>query len=378
MHDPRLDRLARVLVRYSNNIKRGDNALIMGAACCEPLMVAIYREVLAVGGHPWVRIFSEACKEVHIKEGSEEQLSYSSPFDKALIDRCNAFFTLWGEDNTRAMTNADPKKFAMFSKSRKPWLDALMKRSALPRNDPKKLRWVGTQFPTNSGAQDAEMSLGEYEDFVYGAGKLGHKDPVASWKKVGVAQQRLADHLDKCRELRYVAPNGTDIRFGIAGRKWINCEGENNFPDGEVFTGPIEDATEGTVCFHFPAVHYAREVTDVRLVFKSGKVVDASATKNEDYLFKMMDQDKGGRILGEVAIGTNYDIKQFTRNTLFDEKIGGTVHMAIGAAYPETGAKNVSALHWDMVCDLRQGGRIEADGKVISKNGKFVRADWPK
>ena len=200
---------------------------------------------------------------------------------------------------------------------------------------------------------------------------------MAEWKKVHTTQQRLADFLNKAREVRYVAP-GTDIRFGVKGRRWINCDGENNFPDGEVFTGPIENATEGEVRFTFPVVYQSREVTDAWLRFKAGKVVDAGASKNEGFLYKMMDQDAGGRTLGELAIGTNYDITKFTRNTLFDEKIGGTVHMALGAAYPESGGKNKSALHWDMVCDLRKGGRIEVDGKVIAKNGRFLRATWPQ
>ncbi len=200
---------------------------------------------------------------------------------------------------------------------------------------------------------------------------------MAAWRKLGEAQQRLADFLNKGHEVRCRA-NGTDIRLGVAGRRWINCDGHENFPDGEVFTGPDENATEGTVHFTYPAVTSGREVTDVRLTFKAGRVVDASASKNEEFLHKMIDQDRGGRVLGELALGTNYAIQRFTRNTLFDEKIGGTFHMALGAAYPETGGKNQSGLHWDMVCDLRQGGTIEVDGKVISRNGRFTNAAWPR
>lgn len=171
---------------------------------------------------------------------------------------------------------------------------------------------------------------------------------------------------------------GTDIRFGVKGRRWINCDGRNNFPDGEVFTGPIETATEGEIRFNFPAVYQGREVTDIWLRFKAGKVVDADATKGKDFLYEMMNQDKGGRILGELAIGTNYGITKFTRNTLFDEKIGGTVHMALGASLPGSRGRNKSALHWDLVCNLRPGGRIEVDGKVISKNGRFTKSTWPQ
>ncbi len=221
------------------------------------------------------------------------------------------------------------------------------------------------------------MSLAEYEDFVFRAGLLHKPDPVAEWKKIGRAQQRLCDFLDKARQIRFKTPRGTDIRLGIKGRRWINCDGHENFPDGEVFTGPIEDATEGVVAFSFPAVHGGREVTDVRLVFKAGKVVDASAAKGEDFLVKMLDSDPGARVLGELAFGCNYSIRGYTKNTLFDEKIGGTFHLAVGAAYPESGGKNKSGVHWDMVCDLRKGGVVEVDGKVISRSGKFLKAGWP-
>jgi aminopeptidase len=199
-----------------------------------------------------------------------------------------------------------------------------------------------------------------------------------AWKRLGVAQRRLCDFLNKKHEVRLRAPGGTDVRLGVQGRRWINCDGHLNFPDGEVFTSPLEDATEGTVYFTYPAVWQGREAVDVRLTFKAGKVVDASAAKNEEFLIQMLDQDKGARILGELAFGTNYGIRRFTRNTLFDEKIGGTFHLAVGTGYPESGSKNESGLHWDMVCDLRKGGTIEVDGKVISKNGRFTNAAWPR
>ena len=216
------------------------------------------------------------------------------------------------------------------------------------------------------------MSLSEYEDFVFNAGLLNEPDPVAAWRHVSQRQQRLVDLLDGKSDYRVTAANGTDLRMSVAGMRWINCDGHENFPDGEVFTGPVLDSVNGTVNFSFPAVHHGREVQDVRLTFKNGKVVDASAGKGEDFLVSMLDMDAGSRSLGECAIGTNYNIKQYTRNTLFDEKIGGTVHFALGAGYPETGNTNASGLHWDMVVDLRTGGTIRIDGQVISENGTFV------
>jgi len=240
-----------------------------------------------------------------------------------------------------------------------------------------KLKWVGTQYPCNAAAQDAEMSLAEYENFVFAAGKLDKPDPVAAWRKVSERQQRLTDFLNGKREYRVVANNGTDVRMSVEGHRWINCDGHENFPDGEVFTGPVVDSVNGQVNFSFPAVHHGREVDGVRLTFRDGKVVDASATKGEDFLISMLETDAGSRFLGECAVGTNYDITRYTRNTLFDEKIGGTVHFALGAGYPETGNQNQSGLHWDMVVDLRQGGHVEADGVRINENGRFTREGFP-
>lgn len=378
MTDPRLEALAKVLVHYSTGVKKDDLVWIAGMPVSEPGVVAVYREVIRAGGLPWARLIPEETTEILLKEGTDRQVGFLPPFDSHLVKTCNVRIHMWAEANTKALSNVPSERQALHSKGRKPFMDVFMKRAALPMKDPKRLRWVGTQYPTMSSAQDAEMSLAEYENFVYRAGKLHLPDPVGAWKKAGVAQQRLADALEKTREIRFRAPNGTDLRVGVWGRHWINCCGHENFPDGEVFTGPIEDATEGTVVYSFPAVYHGKEVENVRLTFRAGRVVECSAGKGEDFLFKMIDQDKGARILGEIAIGTNYDIKNFTRNTLFDEKIGGTFHAALGAAYPESGGKNVSGLHWDMVCDLRQGGTIEADGKVISHNGKFMNAAWPR
>jgi aminopeptidase len=376
MHDPRLEKLAAVLVGYSLAVKTGDSVVIKGPPIAEPLILALVERVLRAGGHPIVRCVPEAVEELICRHGKGKQLTHHAPADKLEIETVDCLIAIWASSNTRALSGVNPKQQQARSRGRKPFLDTFMKRiSAAGR---KRLRWVGTQFPCQASAQDADMSLRDYADFVFRGGLLHLPNPQMAWRKIRTRQQRVVDHLDRAREVRFVTRNGTDLRVGVAGRKWINCCGANNFPDGEVFTGPIEDATEGQVCYTFPAVHGGREVTDVVLRFKNGRVVDAAASKNEEFLFKMLDQDKGARRLGEIAIGTNYAIRQFTRNTLFDEKIGGTFHAAVGAAYPESGGKNKSALHWDMVCDLRRGGTIEVDGKVISRNGKFTRKTWPQ
>jgi aminopeptidase len=376
MRDPRLDKLANVLVTYSVRVKRGDLVRLSGASIAEPLIVAVYREVVRAGGHPVIRMVPDGCSEIFLKEASKQQLEFVNPLTKREVQTIDASIGIWADANTKAMTHTDPKRQAIVSQARKPIMDAFMKRAAAKGQA--KLRWTGTQFPCHAAAQDAEMSLAEYEDFVFGAGKLNAKEPAAEWRKLSTAQKRVCDFLNKAEEVRFVTPQGTDLRCGVKGRRWINCDGHENFPDGEVFTGPVETATEGVVCYSFPAVHGGREVHDIRLRFKGGKVVDASASKGEEFLIRMLDQDRGARVLGELAIGTNYAIADYTKNTLFDEKIGGTFHAAVGAAYPETGGRNKSGLHWDMVCDLRRGGRIEADGRVISRNGRFTNRAWPQ
>jgi aminopeptidase len=266
----------------------------------------------------------------------------------------------------------DPKRIGLAQAARKPLMDIFLSRASEG-----KLKWVGTQFPTQACAQDAEMSLSEYEDFVFGAGLIYDADPVAQWKKISVEQQRLADYLNGRKQYRVVAANGTDLRMSVEGRRWINCDGHENFPDGEVFTGPVVDSVDGQVNFSFPAVHHGRECDGVRLTFRGGKVVEASAAKGEEFLISMLDTDAGSRFLGECAIGTNYGITRYTRNTLFDEKIGGTVHFALGMGYPETGNTNKSGLHWDMVVDLRRGGYVEVDGVKINVDGKFTKEGFP-
>jgi aminopeptidase len=375
MYDPRLDKLADVLVGYSLNVKKDDMVVIKGPALSEPLLIALSKRVLEAGGNPVVRCQVERVEELICGIGTGKQLDFLSPSDKLDLEKADCYAVIWASANTRSMTQADPRKQKARSLARKPLLDTLMRRSSLKGRN--RLRWVGTQFPCHASAHDAEMSLADYADFVFGAGRLDLPDPTVHWRKVRDAQKRMCDVLNRAKEVRFVSNNGTDLTVGVAGRKWINCDGTNNFPDGEVFTGPIESATQGVVRYSFPAVAGGREVNDIVLRFKDGRVVDASASKNQDFLYQMMDQDKGGRVLGEIAIGTNYAIRNYTKNTLFDEKIGGTFHAALGAAYPETGGKNTSGLHWDMVCDLRQGGRIEVDGKVISKDGRFVNKTWP-
>ena len=373
MKDPRLEKLARVLVNYSTGVREGDLVLIGGSIVGAPLASAIYRQVILAGGHPHIQLVPDECQEIKLRDASEQQLRFADPIAQFAIENADVRIAYWASANTKALTQCDPQRQGLLSQARKQFMTTFMNRASK-----KELRWTGTQFPCQASAQDAEMSLSQYEDFVFRAGLLHLDDPVAAWKKISERQQRLVDFLNTKSELRFVTPQGTDLKLGIQGRNWLNCDGHENFPDGEVFTGPIEDVTEGVVCYSFPAVHGGREVHDVRLEFQSGKVTAASASKGEEFLIAMLDQDTGARILGEIAIGTNYSIQQYTKNTLFDEKIGGTFHAAVGAAYPESGGTNESGLHWDMVCDLRQGGKIYVDNELISENGRFLNPSWPQ
>jgi aminopeptidase len=264
------------------------------------------------------------------------------------------------------MSAVDPARQRLYTGARNELSKAFMQRAADGELD-----WTLTLFPTDAYAQDADMDTEAYTDFVLRACKLDRDDPVAAWQELRVEQQRLIDWLHGKREVHMTGPD-TDLKLSIEGRTWINSDGRRNFPSGEIFTGPVEDSVNGHIRFSFPVVTAGRQIEDIRLRFENGKVVDATAAKNEDYLIQTLDTDEGARYLGEFAFGTNFDIQQFTKNILFDEKIGGTVHMAVGRGYPESGSTNESAIHWDMICDLRQGGQVTVDGELFQKDGKFV------
>lgn len=375
MRDSRLDRLADVLVGYSTRVKRGDLVAITADPTAFPGVEAVYRRVIEAGGHPFWNARAEALDEIDLLHGTNEQLAYLSPLSMHMVETIDVQISLWAENNTRSMGRIEPARVATHRQARRPFMHRFLDRAAKGE-----LRWVGTQYPTLASAQDAEMSLEQYEDFVFRGGLLHLPDPVAEWRAIKDRQQSVCDYLQGKQVVRFRATacdghDGTDLSVDVSRGTWINCAGLENFPDGEVFAGP--QGADGHVNFTYPAVYDGREVEGVRLVFKCGRVVDATARKNEAFLIAMLDQDEGARTMGEIAIGTNYAITEFTRNTLFDEKIGGTFHMACGAGYPESGSTNESALHWDMVCDLRRGGSIEADGEVFYRDGAFLNKAWP-
>lgn len=367
MKDPRIEKYAEVLLKYCIKLKKDQLLSIRATPLATPLIKELYRQSLLIGAHPYTRIIVDGLMEIYFKYSSERQLKFITPLQKYELEKTDALVSIMSSFNTKELSNVDPKKQAIAQKAAAPLMKKYMARAAK-----KEFFWVGCLYPTAAAAQDAGMSLSDYEDFVFAACRLDKKDPVAEWKKLTKYNARIIRYLSRKKVIRIVAPD-TDLTYNVAGRKWINCDGENNFPDGEVFTGPHEKSANGHIRFTFPAVYHGREVEDVRIEFKDGKAVKATADKGEKYLNAMLDMDRGARYVGELAIGTNFGIREFTRNTLFDEKIGGTVHMALGKAYPETGGKNESGLHWDMICDLRKGGSLFADGELFFKNGKFLR-----
>jgi aminopeptidase len=366
MADPRVETVAKILVDYSVAVQPNQLVRIGSGPEAAPLILAVYQKVLERGAHPFLQVEPEEAEELLYAYASDAQLDYVPPFMRDVIEQIDASIGIWTDVNTKQLTNADPAKQSRRSVAMRPLSDRLLERAAK-----KELRWSGTLYPTQAFAQDAEMSLREFEDFVYQACLVHEPDPIKAWKKISKKQQRIVDWLNKARKIHVVGPD-TDLKLEVTGRKWINCDGHENFPDGEIFTGPIEKSVNGHIRYTYPACYFGREVEDVRLQFKEGKVVKATAAKNEQLLLKMLESDKGARYVGEFAFGTNSGIQRFTKNILFDEKIGGTIHLALGKGYPESGSKNKSAIHWDMVCDLRKGGEVRVDGTLFLKDGKIL------
>jgi aminopeptidase len=364
--DQRVEKLAAVMASYSLELKKGDWVKIIGNPSALPLVKAFYKKAIELGAHPFYFAVVDDLQEILLKNGSDEQLKYIPETIKLETEKLDAVLGIMGHSNTKFLSNVDPSRQALAQSAQIDIMKRFMERSAKGE-----LKWVGTMFPMQSAAQDAEMSLSEYEDFVYGAGHLDDDDPVVFWKELSSRQAKMCQFLDTIKEIRVKAKD-TDLTLRVEGRKWINCDGKKNFPDGEVFTSPIEASVEGKILFSYPACYGGREVESVRLEFREGKVIKAEASKNQSFLEKMIGMDQGASHVGEFAIGTNDNITKFTKNILFDEKIGGTIHMALGASIPETGGVNESALHWDMVCDLREGGDLYGDGKLIYKDGKFT------
>ncbi len=366
MRDERVEKLADILVDYSMGVKEKDLVQIRASYVAEPLILAIYQRCLQRGAHVQVRASIPRTEPLMYRFAQDHQLEHIWETDRWMTENLDCVFSIISDTNTRQLSKTDPARQVKASQARKPLMDRFFERAAAGE-----LRWNVTLFPTEAHAQEAEMSLAEYEDFYYGACLVDAPDPVAEWRKVAERHARLIEWMQGRKEV-HIEGEGTDLTLGVADRIFLPADGKENFPDGEFFTGPEEDKTNGHVTFTYPAIYGGTAVEGIRLEFENGRVVDASAQKNEDYLIKTLDTDPGARVLGELGIGTNYGITEFTGEILLDEKIGGTIHLALGASYPESGGRNESAIHWDMVCDLRRGGRISVDGDTLMEDGKLV------
>lgn len=366
MADERLSKLAKLLVNYSTGIKKDDIVFICADEVATSWVIEVAKEAIKLGAHVEYRLESEEVSEVKLKYANEEQLKQGNLIYETLLQKADVWLTAWGGRNTRSLSKVDPQKIKLSQQGSSKWKSIYSQRCG-----DGSLRWCGTQYPTYSDAQEASMSISEYEDFVYEAGLLDKDDPIKEWKRISKEQERWIKYLNTKSDLHIVSDD-TDIRVGIKGRKWINCDGKENFPDGEIFTSPIENDINGYIKFSFPGIFMGKQIEGIKLEVKDGKIIKASAEKGEELLKELLKTDKGSKFFGEVAIGTNYGIKEFTSNMLFDEKIGGTIHMAIGDSMPEAGGKNKSSLHWDMLCDMRSNGKIYADGEIFYENGKFL------
>jgi aminopeptidase len=379
MTDPRLHKLAHTIVAYSSAVKANDTVALIGESTATPLLREIYKEVISAGAHCVVIpsdgnraltdgvLFADGVMaDFFIRHATDAQINWISPLESWISNEADVMINVRATDNTRRTNSADPKRIALRAASR-----SGLSKTRFERTAREEFRWTLTLFPTEALAQEANMSLAEYEDFVYGACFADQPDPIQCWRDVYDNQQKYVDWLKGRKHIKVRGPN-IEMSLSIEGRTFINSTATHNMPSGEIFTGPVEESVNGWVHFTYPAIRGGRQVDDVELKFENGKVISATARKNEDYLLSQLDLDPGARYLGEWAIGTNFGIQRFTGNILFDEKIGGTIHMALGRGYPETGSHNESSIHWDMLCDMKHDSEIVVDGELFYKNGQFV------
>jgi len=365
MPDPRIAKLAKVLINYSLKIQPGEQLLLQTSPLADELTIAVYEEAIKAGAHVLTMNHVPGLREIFFKSASDEQLTYIAPVQKMMLETFDAFLQIQADSNTRALSGVDPKRMAEFGRANAEMSKIMMQRSATGD-----LKWCLTVYPTHAMAQEADMSLADYSEFVYGAGMLNEDAPTVFWEGEAARQRKLIAWMKGRKEV-VLKGEDIDMTMSITGRTFIESAGTHNFPSGEVFTSPVEDSAEGWVRFKYPAIHGGQEIHDIELWFEQGKVVKEKAGKNQELLTALLDTDEGSRFLGELGIGTNYGIQRFTKNMLFDEKIGGTIHLAVGAGFPEGGGKNESGLHWDMLCDMHDA-EILVDGELFYKDGKTV------
>ena len=361
------ERLAKLAVNYSVEVKKGQRVAVAGPSIAEELFQAVYVEILKAGGHPLIVPIIEGLDELLYKYGSEEQLEFVDDIKKIVINEFDCYINIFGDYNRKKLSVVDPK---LIAKVRGSPANQELTRVYMERSATKELKWVIIPFPCHSFAQEANMDLFTYSEFVQKALLLDREDPVREWKEIEKRQDSIVKYLENVDVIQVLGED-TNLTLSVKGRKWENCCGHLNLPDGEVATCPIEDSVNGNIRFTYPGIYAGKEVENIYLEFENGKIKDAKAKKAEDLLQELI-AIKNANILGEFAIGTNYGITQFTKNMLFDEKMGGTIHLALGAGFPELGSKNQSAIHWDILKDMTvPGSKIIADGKTIYEEGQW-------
>ncbi|MBS3750958.1 MAG: aminopeptidase [Anaerolineales bacterium] len=366
MLNSRKSKLAQILVEHSTRIQPGDRVIIEATTAAEPLIRALYRRILDRGGHPHLLMKIPEQEKELFTFGNEGQLAHVNEFQKHAYEQFEARIRIHSLTNTHALDSFSSQKQSQRQKAKAPILSTQMDRGAKGI-----FKWVTTLYPTEAYAQEAGMSLNKYEDFVYRACHADQEEPTAFWNQVR-EKQAQAKNIFQGQDQLHLSGANIDLTLSVNGRTFINSYGIHNMPDGEIFTGPVEDSVNGWVKYSYPAIYNGVMVKGIELTFEEGKVVQASAEEKEDFLLEMLDADAGSRYLGEFAFGMNTEIGRFTGNILFDEKIGGTVHMALGAGYPQTGSENKSMIHWDMICDMREDSEIKVDGDLVYQDGKFL------
>ncbi len=367
MLDDYNEKLAKLVVNYAIKVQKGETVMINGGIDAADLVKEINIEIVKAGGHLVnSNLGIPGTAELFFRHAQDHQLTYLNPFYLELIKKVDVLINVFSSTNRKALANIDPDLQMKVREANKEITKIYFERSASGE-----LRWTICPYPSPAFAQEGNMGTVEYKEFVYKALALDKPDPVAHWLSVKEEQEAIVEILKTGKELRVVGED-TDLVMNIEGRGWINACGDKNLPDGEVFTSPVEDAVNGTIRFTYPGIYMGKEVENIWLKFKDGKVIDSSASKGQDLLEKVLEIENAD-ILGEVAIGTNYGIQKFTKNMLFDEKMGGTIHLALGTGFAEIGSKNESAIHWDILKDMKSDESIiYLDGKEIYKSGKWL------
>ncbi|MFC1666108.1 aminopeptidase [Nanoarchaeota archaeon] len=353
--DMRTRKLAQLAVRHSVFVKPDEKVVISGGSEAIPFMIELYKEIILQKAHPIVKINLPDVADFFYKYANKEQIERFPQEIMNLAKTADKWIGIVSDINTRELTNCNPQKIT----TRRKIVHSV---SEYICNEKKEIRRCSIVYPVVSLAQDAEMSLNEYENFAYNA-------CLQDWKKLDKHMNKILKKFKENSKVHLIGEN-VDLKFSVHGKKATTDKGEENMPGGEVFMAPFRESLNGWIKFEYPALKSGKEVTDIKLVFKEGKVIEATASKNEDFLKKMLVTDENASYVGEFGIGCNPKVNKFTKNLLFDEKINGTIHLALGAAYKENGGGNDSAIHWDIVKDMRKA-KIIVDGKIIQENGKW-------